>query len=181
MSKQKQRGRLAPLVRGVSESLRAVGEVGIVSMMLIVIADVAMRSIFNAPILGTLEVVTYWCMVTVSFVGMWLAQKRNEQISVTMLTDRFSAQGQLLHRLFGNLLTFLFLLAVGWYGWSSALDNMARGEFTGATHVLIWPMRFLVPIGMLAFIITLVIQTVDEFRQTHAAEEDDDISIGTQL
>ena len=85
--------------------------------------------------------------------------------------------------MFGNLLTLVFLVMVGWYGWSSALENMARREFTGATHVLIWPTRFLVPIAMLAFAITLILQTVDAFRHpvTEDGQDADELSIGAQL
>lgn len=162
--------------------LSAVGQLGIAFMVAVVIADVAMRSLFNAPILGALEVVTYWCMVTVSFIGMWIAQRRGEHISVTMLTDKMHPQAQFLHQLFGNILTLVFLLAVGWYGWGNALQNMARGEFTGATNVLIWPMRFLVPIAMVAFAIVLVSQTIALFTKPATGEdEDEELEIGAQL
>lgn len=184
MSNLKEKSWVKFLLKWVPEALRFIGELGIIFMILIVIADVTMRTLFNYPIIGTLEVVTYWFMVAISFVGMWLAQKRREHISVTMLTDKFSAQGKFLHRMFSNFLTLAFLIALAWYGWFNALDNMARGEFTGATHVVIWPMRFLVPITMAAFIITIILQTIDEIRNAGVDvedEEEDEYSIGSQL
>ena len=160
------------VLRWVPAALRAVAMAAVLGMVLLVVADVVMRGLFNSPIQGTLELMTYWFMVVISFLGMWLAQVKREHITVTMITDRLRGPAKMVFRVFSAILTVAFLAALGWYGLEAALINMARGEYTGAFRVPIWPMRFLVPIGLGAYAITLIIHTIQDLKNPDDVEDD---------
>lgn len=132
----------------------------IVLMLVNIVADITLRSSINEPIQGTLELTTYWYMVGITFIGIWMAQVRQEHISVSMVTDRFDAPTQRAFDIFSGLLTLAFLTAISWFGLNSALHHMARGEFAGADRIPVWPIRFIVPAALVAYAITLVMHLV---------------------
>lgn len=132
----------------------------IVAMLVNVVSDITLRTAANQPIQGTLELATYWYMVGITFIGIWLAQVRQEHISVSMLTDRFDAPTQRAFDLLAGIITLAFLSALAWFGLDNALDQMARGEFAGADRIPVWPMRFIVPAALIAYAITLVMHLV---------------------
>ncbi|MGM0930459.1 MAG: TRAP transporter small permease [Actinomycetota bacterium] len=150
-----------------------VGMASIVVMMLHVVAEVSLRSFFNMPIAGTLEMVTYWYIVLISFIGMWLAQQRKEHISVSLVTERLGLKSQAVAAIGGNIITMVLLAAFVWFGLEGALHQAALGEFSGATAVPVWPMRFVVPVTLGAFFLTLAAQTVQYIRTPSAVLADD--------
>ena len=154
-----------------------VGMIAVITMMLHIIAEIVMRGLLNHPIPGTLEYVTYYYMLLVSFVGMFLGQKRREHVSVTMITDRLGLRGRLIVVVAGNLLTAAILVLFIWWGAVGALHQMSIGEVqgAGASMIIIWPSRFIVPITLFMFLFTLVAQTVEHIRNPETLEEDDEI------
>lgn len=144
-----------------------IGMIAIVAMVIHILAEVIGRSFFNHPIPGTLDYVTYYYMVIVSFVGMYMGQRRREHVSVTMVIDRLGIRARLILTVLGNLLTAVLLGLFVWLGAENALHQMALGEYSGAgvSGVIIWPARFIVPITLGMFLITLVAQTIEYIRK----------------
>src|SRR5215207_5440776 len=93
-SRQRLTDGLAAFLR-VLEALVKVGAglaaAACIVMVLQVTADVVARNVFNRPIGGTLEMVTYLWMPTVSL-AFGYAQLRDEHIRVTLLLENSSAR-----------------------------------------------------------------------------------------
>lgn len=140
------------------------GLIMIVALAILTIADVSMRSIFNAPIQGATEVSTYWFMVGLTLVGLWYAQIKNEHIFVTLFTERMSG---LPARILDTLVTLTltaFLLAIAWFGLQEAVARFEQGEYLGVLRTPIWPMRFVVVLGALFYAVTVVLQYLSRVR-----------------
>lgn len=60
----------------------------IVAIMLLTVADVTMRWLFNSPVSGAIEL-TEMGMVLAVFLGLSYAERRESHISVSVLVDRF--------------------------------------------------------------------------------------------
>lgn len=165
--------------RWVSKALSAVGMAAVIIMMIHVVLEVGLRSFFNAPIPGTLEMVTYWYMVLISFVGMWLAQQRNEHISVTLLVDRLGLGARRVIAVAGYCLTAVVLVLFIWFGFEGALQQMAVGEFSGSSRIPIWPMRFVVPIALTAWLVALIAQAIATIRRPQVLDREsiDDLEV----
>lgn len=140
------------------------GMLAIVVMLVNVVLDVSLRNIMNTPIQGTLEYITYWYMIAISFIGMWLAQDRREHISVTLLTDHLSKQAQVLMTIFSTTLSVGFLVGLTWFGMEQALHYAQIGEYVGASRVPIWPFRFLVPACFIGLIVALLVTARSDIK-----------------
>lgn len=140
------------------------GMAAVAAMLFHVVTEVVSRGLFNTPLRGTLEISSYWYLGGIAFIGMWLAFVHNEHISVDLVTARLKPGAQWVMYLFGAAVTFIFLALVFWFSIEAAFDAMAKGEYIGADRVPVWPIRFMVPIGVGAFLISLVAQAIQVIR-----------------
>ena len=115
-------------------------------MMLHVCADVAMKYLANKPIQGTLEIVSYYCMVGAVFLPLAFVELTRSAVSVDLFFDRMPRWMQL-----ACMVGVLALCALA-YGmlcaitWGDALRSFARSEVVmGPGTVPIWPSRFVLP------------------------------------
>lgn len=154
-----------PIILMPSRVLAALGSASVAAMLLHTVVEVVSRTAFNAPLSGTLEIVTFWYMPLIAFIGMWLGYTQNEHISVDLLTSRLKPGAQWVLHIFVSLLMFVFLTIVIWYSTHGAITAANRGEYMGIDRVPIWPVKFIVPIALLAFAIALVVQTVRIIRR----------------
>jgi TRAP-type C4-dicarboxylate transport system permease small subunit len=71
-------------------AFRAISTIVVFALMLHTLANVALRYVFNSPLGGTLEYVSYWYMPIVAFLGMILAKQARQIIEAPILFDRLS-------------------------------------------------------------------------------------------
>lgn len=157
----------SPLVLAPSRAFAALGSVAVFAMLAHTVIEVISRTVFNAPLSGTLEIVTYWYMPLIAFIGMWLGYGKNEHISVDLLTSRLKPGAQWVLHIFVSTVMLLFLLIVVWYSTEGAITAAERGEYIGIDRVPIWPAKFIVPLSLAAFAVTLVIHTIRVIRRGH--------------
>lgn len=144
--------------------LNWLGMAAVAAMLFHVVAEVFARGVFNAPLTGTLEITTYWYLGGIAFIGMWQAFVHNEHISVDLVTARLQPGAQWVLYLFGALITFALLVLVFWFSLEAAFEAMDKGEYIGADRVPVWPMRFIVPIGVGAFLLAMIGQIARVIR-----------------
>ena len=117
-------------------------------MMLHVCADVGMKYLFNRPIQGTLEVVSYYYMVWAVFLPLALVEMTRSAVSVELFFNMFSRPMQVV------IIGLVLALCAATYGglaritWLDALRSFSRGEVVmGPVTVVVWPSRFILPIS----------------------------------
>lgn len=165
------------VIRVVETTCRAAAVVSgaaIVALMLHVTADVTLRTVANSPIPGTLETVAYWWMVTIVFLGIAYTKVRNEHIAVDLLPDRLPDRQRAVVRIGLEVVTIGVLLVLAYYGWEAAMSAMERGQrAVGITPILVWPFRFLLPLGEVLMISACVaavmknLKTIRPERKVH--------------
>src|SRR5699024_98789 len=64
-----------------------IGYAGLILLLGTVLADVALRFLFNRPIAGSIEYVSYWYMVAIAFCGIALAERYGEHIYTQLIFD----------------------------------------------------------------------------------------------
>lgn len=159
-------GRAGPVVAALRVGrrvLEGLAIVGVAAMILHTAVDVSRREFFGGSAAGTIEYVTNYYLIGVAFLGLVVAQKQREHIEVNVLFDRLPQLSRRGVFLVMNLIAVAFVLALAWYGWQSAAENMQQGEHSGVVSLLIWPSRFLVPIGCVAYAILLSADAVKDF------------------
>lgn len=158
----------------VPTGLRGVGLIAIVAMLINVVLDVLLRGLFNSPVQGTLELMTYWYMVAIALIGMWAAQTSDEHITVSILSEKSSPWARHWLQLFVGLITVGYVALIAFFGFTTAMENMATGEYAGASRLPIWPARFLIPLGLGAFAVTLTLQLVRAAKAGPTTESESD-------
>lgn len=149
----------------IANWLAFVGGIAVVLMMAHICADVIAKYVFNMPIRGTLEIVSNYYMVAVVFLPLAFIERRNAHISVEIVSQHLPKRAQVF------LVGLVCLLSIGFYAmffWQSLQDAVAKyeiGEYIrGQIHVVNWPSRFLLPVGLGAIILVLAWKVVKAFR-----------------
>jgi TRAP-type C4-dicarboxylate transport system permease small subunit len=130
-------------------------------MMAHVSVDVIGRTVFNRPLTGTSEIVTYWYMVTVAYLPwMWLARNDGHikvDFFVRMLPEATAFWLDVVVRL--GLVAYLALFT--WQTWLQAIRQTERGEIqqAGTIYLPVWPTRWLLPLagGLMALWVVLAV------------------------
>jgi TRAP-type transport system small permease protein len=97
-------------------------------MMLLTVADVTLRAVFNTPIRGVYELVELLLAYTF-FIALPAVFLRNENIIVNVIDDLAPRAVPGL-QLMASLLGFVVLGLMAWQGWLAALDTLSLNDVT---------------------------------------------------
>lgn len=138
------------LVRGTSGALGFVASLLVVLLILHVSADVIMRAFFNAPIKGTIEFVSYFYMIGITFLALAMVERHDAHISVEVLTELMPKRVVHVLIVLATILAIVVLVLLCWRSWIEAMSNLRRGSalvVAGGDQLPIWPSYFMLPIG----------------------------------
>lgn len=136
----------------------AVAGVAVLAMVLHVTADVVLRFGFNAPIPGTILMVSTFYMTAVTFLPLALSEERNAHIAVEVIYDLTNSLVQRVLDVIGYCLSIIVFAALTLRTWEEAMAKFDIGASTVETGVRImtWPSYFLLPIGFGLMLLMLV-------------------------
>ena len=136
--------------------------VALMAMALHVTADVVMRTFFNRPIPGTLEIGTHYYMVAVSFLALGWVQVKDGHVAVGFVVHSLKARPRMVLEFFALLLTFVFSLYYLQMSWVSAAQKTSKGDYVLSQDrvLLIWPSRWILVVSIAAFALVLLVQMV---------------------
>ncbi|QSE90785.1 TRAP transporter small permease [Rhodococcus pseudokoreensis] len=113
------------------------------TMMLHISANALLRTFFNDSLPNTLEIVQYWYMPILVFLGFVAAQHRGQHIAADLLFEKLPHQA----KRFVAAATFALCAVVAFgfarYGWHEAMKAMEIRRPAGVTMVPSWPTYFL--------------------------------------
>lgn len=116
-------------------------------MMGHVVANAALRTWWDDPIDHTLEIVEYWYLPLVAFLGFIAAQHRGQHIAADLIYERLPT------RVRGAVLFVMLLicavvsLGFAWFGWDEARHAQEIRLTAGVSTVPAWPTYYLVPLA----------------------------------
>ena len=136
-------------------------------MMLHVVADVIGKQFFNTPIWGTLETVSGYYMVIVVFLPLAYVARTEGHIIVELFTRNLPPRK--LARLDGaiGIVTLLFMGLFTWLTGLEAVTRTIQGEVWDIAdgNMIIWPSRWVLPIGAAIMTAYVLIRVIKDFRQ----------------
>lgn len=139
--------------------VKVLGTLGVLMfavMALQTIADSAMRTLFSHPLIGSNEITQYWLMPGIVFLGLAVAQARNEHIHVTVLYEALTPTGRLVVDVVAQAITIVFVAALIKYGYDVALGAMERNEIESVTGLITWPPKVIAVVGLVTYLIVAV-------------------------
>lgn len=111
----------------------------LVAMMLLVVTDVVLRSVFKIPIRGSVELVELLLACTF-FIALPVAFLRDDHLMVDMVDTWAPRIVPLLKRI-AAVIAILVLVTMAWQGWKIAADVVELGDVTSdlsLPRILYW-------------------------------------------
>ncbi|NYZ16527.1 TRAP transporter small permease [Azospirillum sp. RWY-5-1] len=148
----------------LSRSLMVLASLAILGMMVQVVIDVALRNIWHSTLAGTEEVVSAYYMIGCAFLPLaWVQRERGHviiELFTSWLPERSTAflDGVVMAVVGAGLLVFTVAT------FDKALAMTADNEIMiGTIDVTVWPSRWMLPIGIGAMALCMILQSVQEF------------------
>lgn len=116
-------------------------------MMGHVVANAALRTWWDNPIDHTLEIVEYWYLPLVAFLGFIAAQHRGQHIAADLIYERLPTvvRGAVLFVVL--VVCAVTSLGFAWFGWEEAQHAHEIRMTAGVSTVPAWPTFYLVPLA----------------------------------
>lgn len=142
----------------------------VLGILLAIFIDVCSRAIFNAPIGMTLDIVSYWCMIPVTFFPLMYLEIRREHIETDLFYSRFSPRLRHLSDLISGILATAIYVGIAWLTFQQAITATQSQEVSmGVNLIPIWPARWILPLafGSAAFASILVTVRIFSREEKH--------------
>jgi TRAP-type C4-dicarboxylate transport system permease small subunit len=149
----------------LTRALTWIGGAALILMMIHVAGDVIFKYLFNMPIPGTAEVVAAYYMIGVVFLPLAWIETHNRPIVVELFYDRMPPWAKLPLDVLGTAASMTFYSFLLWQSIKIALESFERGEYVdGMWQVVVWPSRFLIPLGLAVALLVLALRLLRTLR-----------------
>ena len=121
--------------RGLWPLVTVVGSIGsgiIALMMLVTVADVGGRRLFNQPLSGSMDLSTFM-MVIVVFFTMAHCELLRGHITIDLIVSRFRQRSQ---DVISSIMYLIFLVTFGWMTWQLCLHGIDRWQSNIVSYTL---------------------------------------------
>ena len=135
----------------------------IFALMCLGVAQIVLRSIFNSPINGYIDLVEL-SMASMAFLGAAYCQRLGAHIRMELLIGRLRGRTLWLAEAFGLLVAMFIIGVLIWYGWGHFIRSYTLGDTTIDAEYPVWPSKLLVPVAFGIWWLRLGVQLVGSLR-----------------
>jgi TRAP-type C4-dicarboxylate transport system permease small subunit len=163
------------LYRGYGRLLRGIGLISSAAtllMMLLVVANIIGRYLFNKPVTGTLEF-TESLLVLIIFCSVALTQYDGGHIRVNLVTRRLPKRVQRIFTVIAMLTGCAFFTWCSYAAWIFAAQSYSFNEQEWGEIVFpLWPMKFVVFVGIALLAFQFLLDAIAETMMPIAADDE---------
>ena len=162
----KPEGLIDRLVGHAAWWLAVAGAVAIALLMLHVVADVTGRYVFNHPLPGTLESVTYYYMVMVTALPFAYVTRGQGQIAVEMFTNWLPRRWICFFDAIAGIVMLIYVAVLAWKIGQEAITMTRIGEVhdAGTMQFVTWPSRWVPPVAFGVMACAVVLRLVEDIK-----------------
>ena len=143
----------------VSKAFSVFSIIALLVMLFITLIDVLLRSLFNSPVTGTVEIARMMMVCMAPAFIYTLVQGRH--VRVGLFIDRLGRKAQLVFDTFGHLAAAGLCGAISYRGFVFMFQRMEQGQVYSMLRIPTWPFYLLFSASMGAFAIAAIICLVD--------------------
>ena len=152
------------IITEISRILDRIAGFFMVALMVLVVTNVLLRSIFKTTILGTYEYVGF---LTAAMIGLALAYcaVQNGHIAVGLVVDRFKMKTQACIDIIVNVTALSFWGLAAWYVAKYANSMTVSGVVSATTQTPFYPFVYLVATGLLVLCLVLLVRSLESIKK----------------
>lgn len=162
---------LARLNDGIARALLVLAATLAFLIGFLVVADVTGRTVFNHPVKGTPEMVSF-SIVIICFLQAPYAIRSGGMLNVDFLVARVQPRTQAILAGIGAILGAAFFALIFWGSLEPAAHAWNSNEFEGegALRVPVWPARFVIVLGTALAALNYVLAALQNFAAARRGE-----------
>jgi len=136
----------------------------LLALVLLTVADVGGRTLWNQSILGTVDISTL-LLVAIAFLGLASAELDGRHVSVAMLEERLGRKRRVVLSAVRTVLLAGVGLLLTWGLADVLLSAVDRGETTNdILRLPTWPAKLVLFVSFVAFFVAAVAKEIQELR-----------------
>jgi TRAP-type C4-dicarboxylate transport system permease small subunit len=128
---------LETVLRRIERWSSAIAMGVMVTIMVVVVADVFLRYAFHRPLAWTYDFISLYLMAGLFYFALSVSYESKSLVSIDMLYERFSERGKTWSRLATNLSAIVLFVLIGYSSGIRAYDEFTFGDVSGG--VIPWP------------------------------------------
>jgi TRAP-type transport system small permease protein len=144
--------------------LNWVGILVLVFMMLMTVADVTGRRVFNSPLPNVLELSEALMVIVVMF-AMGDCASRDGHVVIDVLSNKFPKKVQTWLYIFGCLVGLFVFALIFWQTLQAGFNFVRTNESRGVLHIPVYPFVFAFTLGSLYISLILLTQIIATFAR----------------
>lgn len=150
---------LSPL----EDVMNYIAGLAILGLMLMGVSQIVMRKLFNAPLLGYIDLVEL-SMATFAFLGAAYCQRLGDHIRMEILLTFLKGRALWIAECASTLLGLFIVGVLVWYGWDHFMRAYELGDTTIDAQYPVWPSKLLVPVAFSVWFLRLLLQLIGFLR-----------------
>lgn len=137
--------------------------IAILLLMFLGVGQIVLRTIFNAPINGYIDLVQL-SMASMAFLGASYCQRLGAHIRMDLLVGRMSGRALWSLEIIATLVGLFIIGVLIWYGAQHFWRAYTLGDTTIDAEYVVWPSKLLVPVAFSIWFLRLSVQLWGSIR-----------------
>lgn len=156
-------GRVNRLFMPVEDAANLLAAFAILALMILGVLQIFLRSVFNAPISGYIDLVEL-SMASMAFLGAAYCQRLGSHVRMELLVSNLKGRALWGVEAVGALIAMCIIGVLIYYSWGHFDRSYTFGDTTMDAEYPVWPSKLLVPIAFSIWFIRLALQFIGSLR-----------------
>jgi TRAP-type C4-dicarboxylate transport system permease small subunit len=156
-------GYLDRWIQPIEDAANMLAAIAIFILMLLGTAQIFLRSAFNSPIAGYIDLVEL-SMASMAFLGAAYCQRLGAHIRMEFLVGKLKGRWIWAAETVGTLVALFIIGVLILYGWDHFVRSYESGDTSIDAEYPVWPSKLLVPIAFALWFVRLLIQLAGSIR-----------------
>lgn len=164
----------------ISVAFAVIGGMLTVVMALHVTADVTGRNLFNSPIQGTIEYITYWWMPMIVFLSAPYVEQKHAHITVTLVTDSLQGAARRRAAILTRTVTIVVAIFVLYMAVLSFWESFSIGQIaSGGVPLPIWVGKGVMVLGLGQLLLQMIANSLELLQSDNSERAVTPVTRGT--
>lgn len=149
--------RIDRLAAPIEDFANLLAAFAILALMMLGVGQIVMRSVFNSPISGYIDMVEL-SMASMAFLGAAYCQRLGAHIRMELFIGRLSGRALWVVEAFATLVALFIIGMLIYYSWGHFMRSFSLGDTTMDAELPVWPSKLLVPLAFGIWFVRLLLQ-----------------------